>query len=212
MIGARMARPGEESELRALWTAVFGDEPEYLDTYFRELYAPENVRVIEADGRIVSAAHIVFFGSRRYIYAVATYPEYRGRGYGRAVVLAAADGRPAYLAPAEPSLFRWYRESVGAEVCDCFAPTEPEETLTPLTPEEYMTRREELLRGVPHAEYTPGILRCFGEYGSFFAGREHIYAMEDGRVMECVPPPPGGEPYVMALFGGEALHWGLTLI
>ena len=101
---------------------------------------------------------------------------------------------------------------MGAEICDTFAAPEPETDLTPLTVEEYLTRREALLAGLPHAEYTPAILRCFAVYGEFFAGRERIYAIDNGEVRECVPPLPGGEPYMMSLHGGEPLHWGLTLV
>ena len=82
----RPSRVGEERALKALWKEVFGDSDEYIDTFFREVYRPGMASVIEENGEIAAAAYAVPFGKYRYIYAVATKPEYRGRGYARKVV------------------------------------------------------------------------------------------------------------------------------
>ena len=100
----RPSRKGDENSLKALWREVFGDTDEYIDAFFQNVYQPGMASVIEEDGTVVAAAYAVPFGAVRYIFAVATRPEYRGRGYGRAVVFAAAGGEPAYLCPASATL------------------------------------------------------------------------------------------------------------
>ena len=104
----RPSRKGDENALKALWREVFGDTDEYIDAFFQNVYQPGMASVIEDDGTVVAAAYAVPFGAVRYIFAVATRPEYRGRGYGRAVVFAAAGGEPAYLCPASATLRCWY--------------------------------------------------------------------------------------------------------
>ena len=79
--GPRFSRPGDEPGLRELWKRVFGDSDAFLDLFFREIYVPGMAALVEEGGRIVSAAYCVPFGEARYIYAVATAPEHRGRGY-----------------------------------------------------------------------------------------------------------------------------------
>ena len=104
----RPSRKGDENALKALWREVFGDTDEYIDAFFQNVYQPGMASVIEEGGTVVAAAYAVPFGAVRYIFAVATRPEYRGRGYGRAVVFAAAGGEPAYLCPASATLRCWY--------------------------------------------------------------------------------------------------------
>ena len=81
----RPSRKGDENALKALWREVFGDTDEYIDAFFQNVYQPGMASVIEEDGTVVAAAYAVPFGAVRYIFAVATRPKYRGRGYGRAV-------------------------------------------------------------------------------------------------------------------------------
>ena len=101
----RPSRKGDENALKALWREVFGDTDEYIDAFFQNVYQPGMASVIEEDGTVVAAAYAVPFGAVRYIFAVATKPEYRGRGYGRAVVFAAAGGEP--MLPTDPATPRF---------------------------------------------------------------------------------------------------------
>ena len=104
MSAPRPSRKGDEAALKRLWQEVFGDEDAYIDAFFREIYRPGMASVIEENGEIAAAAYAVPFGKYRYIYAVATKPEFRGRGYGKAVTLAASGGETAYLCPADATL------------------------------------------------------------------------------------------------------------
>ena len=208
----RPSRKGDEKSLKTLWHEVFGDTDVYIDTFFRELYRPGMASVVEEDGKIVAAAYAVPFGAVRYIFAVATKLEYRGRGYGRAVVLAAAGGEPAYLCPASATLRCWYALTMRAKTVSYRSNAPLPAVCRKITAEEFNTRREAWLDGIPHAKYSDGILRLFSVTGEFFCG-EHgdIYAVDGGRVCEALPARAGDEPFLMGLNGAEPIYWGLAL-
>ena len=145
----RPSRKGDENALKALWREVFGDTDVYIDTFFRELYRPGMASVVEEDGKIVAAAYAVPFGAVRYIFAVATKPEYRGRGYGRAVVLAAAGGEPAYLCPASATLRCWYALTMRAKTVSYRSNAPLPTVCRKITAEEFRARREVWLDGIP---------------------------------------------------------------
>ncbi|MBQ3277056.1 MAG: GNAT family N-acetyltransferase [Oscillospiraceae bacterium] len=213
MTGPRFSRPGDEGGLRALWKRVFADSDLFLDTFFREIYVPGMAAVMEDGGTIVSAAYCIPFGMARYIYAVATAPEHRGRGCGKAVTLFAADGKDAYLCPASKELRRWYMDAMGALPASIRPAFTPTGALKPIPAEEYVRRREALLERVPHAEYSPGILALFALDGGFFEDEAgHICAVDrEGSVRELLPCPPGGQIFLLALNGAPPIYWGLTL-
>lgn len=208
----RRSRKGDEKALRALWREAFGDTDVYIDTFFCELYRPGMASVVEEDGTIVAAAYAVPFGAVRYIFAVATKPAYRGRGYGRAVVLTAAGGEPAYLCPASATLRCWYALTMRAKTVSYRSNAPLPAVCRKITAEEFNTRREAWLDGIPHAKYSDGILKLFSVTGEFFCG-EHgdIYAVDGGRVCEALPARAGDEPFLMGLNGAEPIYWGLAL-
>ena len=208
----RPSRKGDEKSLKALWHEVFGDTDVYIDTFFRELYRPGMASVVEEDGKIVAAAYAVPFGAVRYIFAVATKPAYRGRGYGRAVVLTDAGGEPAYRCPASATLRCGYALTMRAKTVSYRSNAPLPAVCRKITAEEFNTRREAWLDGIPHAKYSDGILRLFSVTGEFFCG-EHgdIYAVDGGRVCEALPARAGDEPFLMGLNGAEPIYWGLAL-
>lgn len=211
MTTIRPSLPGDEPALKELWSIVYGDEDALIDCFFRELYRPGSAFTAEEDGKIVSAAYIVDFSGARYIYAVATHPEHRRRGYGKAVVLAAVGKEPAYLVPASEALRNWYAREMGAVTINRRPVYAVETELSPITAGEYARRREALLQGVPHAVYTPEILRYFSSFGEFYAGERGIYAVCDGVIEEALPCTEGEEPFIMGFNGAPPLYWGLTL-
>ena len=83
MTALRKSRPGDVRGLRKLWEIVFGPEEAFTEVFFREMYRPGSAAVAEENGVIVSAAYGVDFGTDRYIYAVGTRPDHRGRGISR---------------------------------------------------------------------------------------------------------------------------------
>ena len=76
------------NELKNLWHNVFGDEWEYLDAFFAEVYQEDNTLVYIKNHEIVGALYMIPYdmvieGSIKpivYLYALATKPEYRRQG------------------------------------------------------------------------------------------------------------------------------------
>jgi len=83
----RLMQLADYAQLAALW------EPEGMESSREYLQAvlvrnPTTCFVIELDGRVVAAACGLFDGRRGVVQSVAVLPAERGKGYGKAVVLA----------------------------------------------------------------------------------------------------------------------------
>lgn len=104
--------------LKRLWKRVFGDSDSFIDTFFQVAYSPDRCRYREEKGEIVSALYWLDCryegGKLAYIYAVATHPDYRGRGLCRRLmedthaVLKARGYAGAVLYPADGTLRQMY--------------------------------------------------------------------------------------------------------
>jgi len=210
MTALRQANWGDVAQLRELWQLVFGDTDEFLDAFFELLYPDCFASVAEEAGEIVAAAYAIPLGGIRYIYAVATHPDHRGKGYGEAVTRAAAAGEAACLYPASESLRGWYQRRMGAESV-CMAPRRRAEPLCEISAEEYHSAREALLREVPHAVYTPAFLRFFARFGRFYRTADGICAVDsDGNIKEALPGMEKA-PFHMGLNGAPPMYLGLVL-
>lgn len=106
--------------IQKLWQICFGDEEEYIDFYIQKRMTKDNMLTIWQDGKVVSMAsflpaeYVSKNGERipvRYVYAVATLPEYRGRGYAEQILMFAGSlwGEALVLCPAEESLYGYYQ-------------------------------------------------------------------------------------------------------
>lgn len=101
-----------------LWQEVFEDDAEFIATFFVEYYKRENLLLCERDGRVVSMLYIVElqtdYGPTGYLYAIATYPSWRGRGLASELVQQALEVlrsrgfAAAMLIPGEESLKSFY--------------------------------------------------------------------------------------------------------
>ena len=212
----RPSRTADRAELAALWRTAFGDPDDYIDSALDNLWVPENAVVAEADGKVVSAMYVLggieLFPYRRrqlsagYTYALATLPEYRGRGIGSAVYKAANDRAlalfdAACVLPAEPGLYPFY-ENAGAKRLGCVREARiARSELAGHTPGmaaripvlEYMGIRRQLLAGLPHADLPPEIFEHLEETGTEFFVLEHGLAAaenENGlcRILELLDP------------------------
>ena len=97
MIGP--ARPGMERQLRELWQACFHEPARPVNFYLRALYSPENCLVYSYGDRLASMVHLLpcrvqladgETAEAHYIYAAATFPEFRGRGFVSSLLACAA--------------------------------------------------------------------------------------------------------------------------
>ncbi len=174
------SRLGDEKSLKSLWRTVFGDGDEYIDAFFRRLYFPGSAVVAASEDDIASAMYMIPAKALMavgkslsccYLYALATLPEYRGRGLGALVldeITKAAFSRGfdcVCLSPAEESLFAYY-EKLGFSACFGFEEKafKTDEIITPpcalksAEVTEYEAVRENLLKEIPHLEYSPEAL------------------------------------------------------
>ena len=131
MLEMRPGRPEEVPAQKALWKAAFGDEDRYIDWFYECCGGSADVLEVVEEGRLASMLALLpqtltlpggGTASGWYIYALATDPGARSKGYGRQL-LRFVDG---YLAergadcvttvPAEPSLFKFFG-TVGFAPC-----------------------------------------------------------------------------------------------
>lgn len=123
-ISLRRSLPGDEPGLKKLWQTVFGDTDRFIDAFFNVLYEPGDACAAVYSGDIISAGYClpgVTAKGRKcsYIYAMATYPEYRGQGLaamiGRRLIDDAFAGGADVVAtlPATESLVIWYEKKLG---------------------------------------------------------------------------------------------------
>lgn len=111
-------------ELMILWEQVFGDGSDYIAAFFDTAFRPEDTLLWLEDRKPVSMLFLLpvylqsIFGQTvhgRYVYAVATSPHFRGKGYAAALlqeaeqIIAERGERFAVLHPASDSLYPFYR-------------------------------------------------------------------------------------------------------
>jgi N-acetylglutamate synthase-like GNAT family acetyltransferase len=169
-VEVRPVREQEITQVLALWRAVWPDAPPgHFDRYFTgdENFQPEYTRIAVADGRVVSAAHVV----RRTVSCgdavltlgglanVATAPEFRGRGFASrvteaALAVMAGDAMDlALLFSSEPGLFeRFGFERLPAEAVSGAIRQKPAHTYGYATVRPYEDRDDAVLHLV-HAVF-----------------------------------------------------------
>ena len=214
----------DKPQLEALWQLAFGDDIDYIRAYHSLFLKPGGCIVAEADGKVVSAMYIMdgptLYPFRQetlttaYTYALATLPEYRGRGIGAAVYKACSDAAleradAACVLPAEAGLYPFYENATGCFPISfvreaSFTRDElraRERCMTARIPSpEYVRYRDMALSGMPFADLTDAFLDL-EEYqletsdGGFFLTAEGVACAElDGdicHVKEFITP--GGD-------------------
>ena len=214
----------DKPQMKALWEQTFGDDSEFIDAFFRAFLKKDTCMVAECDGKVVSAMYIISGSTINpyrknilaagYTYALATLPEYRGRGIGKAVYQAAnakalETHDMAMVQPSEESLYPFYEEASGARVMSIMK----EAVLTPddlfgvepakaarIPAFQYFGMRESILSGMPHATYSEDMIDFMEDYfeqnGDFFMTEEGIAAAEtvNGvcRITELLAPDTDG--------------------
>ena len=183
MLEMRPGRPEEVPAQKALWKAAFGDEGRYIDWFYECCGASADVLEVVEEGRLASMLALLpqtltlpggGTASGWYIYALATDPGARSKGYGRQL-LRFVDG---YLAergadcvttvPAEPSLFKFFG-TVGFAPCfstrklellkSMLQPAAEGDRAEPVEPGEYNAIRRRLLEGAPAVDYPEELIR-----------------------------------------------------
>ena len=190
-----------EKELKDLWQTVFGDERAYIDQWFRTFFRPELTAVSESEDSLAAMAFVLPLGTLNgdpcaSLYAVASAPDLRGKGLGKAVVadavhLAESAGYShILLRPADSGLFHFYKK-LG------FIPAFPvSETVIPLpqtasaavpcTPDQYLEARSVALDAAGSVCPSASLLSFFSSTGGrLYAGEGFCAAVEndEGRAI-----------------------------
>lgn len=225
-------RPEDRPALRALWQTAFGDGADYIDGFFARFPAPGGCVTADVGGKAVSAMYIlgdvtVHTGRHTaltagYTYALATLPEYRGRGIGGAVYRAAVSAAlekadAACVLPAEAGLYPFYESAGAAPVSYVREARLSRGEMTAAAPVrayradpwQYANMREALLRGLPHAEFPEAFYDQMEAGGTEFfllenGGGAAMDAPEDGvcRVTEFLDPGGDGCEKSLAALAG----------
>ena len=185
-------KPGDRSALKALWKCGFGDSDEVIDGFHSLFLKPGRCIVAEADGKPVSAMYILPGQVARtfrqntltagYTYALATLPEYRGRGIGSAVYRACCEKvleneDMACVIPADAALFPLYENANGAKPVavlreahffksDLTGIASVQAARVPVS--MYMWLRENLMAGLPHVTLDEGFYDLLEDGGMDF--------------------------------------------
>lgn len=181
MVEIRPAQPEEVARQKLLWKLAFGDTDAYIDHFFANgeksqmlvlledgviwtMVALFPVRIALPDGESASSA---------YIYALATHPEARKKGFGRHILnyvdfyLKEQGINCVTIVPAEVSLHKYFG-TVG--FTECFATRKVEllrdmvgtcgegDTLECISPQAYNRVRQSLLAGHFHVAYSDGLV------------------------------------------------------
>lgn len=202
----KLAEESDLEDLQALWQEVFGDEPQFIQDFFRYCCGPENRFVIKDDKKVISMAYLIpcTYQSKgqeykaAYFYAAATHPDNRGRGYMASLIqyvkqVAAERGMDLFfLVPAEPGLFTYY-ENLGFQpalyhkTLQFTAQELQEALLAELTAADVtaeavlpdrLQQREQALQETDHLSYNREQLQYFF-YTQLVSGG-HVAVAEDG--------------------------------
>lgn len=201
MVELRAGRREDKARIRTLWQMAFGDTEEFLDRFFQLYPCWEDILVLcEADRPeamlVLMPTALTDRVGRRwglpYVYALATDPACRGRGYARRLLsyadqVAQSQGAAGICTvPAQPSLHRFfagagYEEGFSTRVWTAAGVGE-EGAWRPAEAGEYNAMRRRLLSGLPYLDY-PDRLIALQRGVSQFSGAQ-LY-LRTGGVPGC---------------------------
>ncbi|MDR1329789.1 MAG: GNAT family N-acetyltransferase [Oscillospiraceae bacterium] len=222
----REARIRDAPHIKRLWQRVFNDTDEVIGAFF-EVYIDVRLCVLaQIGGRLAGLGLLLPVGDFvtqqsatqcAMLYALATEPEFRGLGCASLITreLLRVGKKHGFgliaLRPASDALFDFYGKNGFYETFYCREYTVkasalkktvqnvPGIALTRASPEEYLARRELLLRGVPHIAFDRRALafqaRLSPGGGLFFAG--------DGCAAIEATGQPGGRVLISELLGAD---------
>jgi len=181
LLEIRPAQKDEIEIQKNLWKKSFGDEDRYIDLYFRYKYQADRTMLLFKDNNLASMLtmfplYVSTPDNEKFkaamFYGIATDPQYQGYGFATKLInfcndfLAKQNIPLTLLVPASKNLFGFYyklgyranfylRENVLTSdfINRPATHADYECSIVPASPEEYNSRREELLEGKLHVAY-----------------------------------------------------------
>ena len=197
MLEMKVSTHADWPECKALWKAAFGDDDFYIDNFYENYYQPERVVVLRDESGLQSMLALLPMKLRwadggttkaSYLYALATHPDARGKGYATFLMRYAdfyLSGQAVpFLStvPAEESLQKYFAAAADFQRChpideaELDTPAAADRPALPVDGEEYHALREELLKDTAHAIYDAEYLSFQKKVSSLFGGG--LYKME----------------------------------
>lgn len=209
--------PHQIPELKALWQAAFGDTEAFIDHFFATAYAPSRCRCVTLEGKVAAALYwfdVSCRGQRMaYIYAVATHPEYRNRGFCRKLMedthahLALRGYHGALLVPEGEALRQMYAAfgyENGTTIREFFcAAGDTPAPMHRIDREEFARLRRNLLPGGSVIQEKENLLYLEGQV-RFYAGMGFLAALQqEGDTVFCpeILGNPGMAPGILLALG-----------
>lgn len=227
-IRLRECTRGDEAAMLHVWQTVFGDDEEYVRTWWRFFGLEENGLVGEHNGEVTTAIYIMpgftlvsadgaVQRSSAQVYALGTLPQARGHGMGlqlmnRAIELCCERGAQCItFCPAEDSLYTLYERRLDCMPKPFFSYEQfsvpagsqvCQGSMAAVSWAEYGAARERLLAGRTHLVMSEPMLRM----------QEYSCALLDGALLrvdtgdgECCAVVERGEDglAIKELLGGD---------
>ena len=206
MIRIRPSRPEEALAQKELWRKAFGDEDRYIDWFYECCWKPEDMLLLLEDGVLASMLALLPMeialpggktASAYYVYALATDPAARKKGYGRQLLhyvdfhLRARGVDCVTVVPAEPSLHKFFAtvdfqpgfSLRKLELLRNMVAQPGAGAAQPVEPAEYGRIRDGLLEGLPFIRYGKELIR-YQQGMSQMAGAG-LYRVEVDGVVGC---------------------------
>ncbi len=115
------AQKSDAGAVRELWDIAFGEDKDFNDYFFENIFDFSNTLILRENGRLLSMAQMIpcvirGVGRATYIYGAATHPGHRKKGL-MTELLKASFGidikngvKASILIPAEKHLFQYYKK------------------------------------------------------------------------------------------------------